>query len=131
MVLATVVIAKPHPTNKGSIGLNPNRPLDHNVSSILVCVLFPCLGSQNCKTFPLYFNIMNALGAKFSAVELIFARIFEVCNNLIYTHLLIFMVKTALVRPSSRIKYPAKVAINQQQLLLLYAVRNSLFKSSL
>lgn len=74
---------------------------------------------------------MNALGAKFSAVGLIFARILKVCNKLIYTHLFIFMVKTALVRSSSRIKYPAKVVINQQQLLLLYAVRNSLFKSSL
>ncbi|WP_274947058.1 hypothetical protein [Hoylesella shahii] len=57
---------------------------------------------------------MNALGAKFSAFGLIFARIFEVCNKLIYTHLLIFMVKTALVRPTSRIKYPAEVAIIQQ-----------------
>jgi hypothetical protein len=131
MVLATVVIAKPHPPNKGSIGLKPNRPLDHNVSSIIVCVQFPCIGSQNCKIFPPYFNIMNALGAKFSAFGLIFARIFEVCNKLIYTHLLIFMVKTALVRPTSRIKYPAKVAIIQQSLLLLCAVRNSLLKPSL
>lgn len=57
---------------------------------------------------------MNALGAKFSAVGLIFARILKVCNKLIYTHLLIFMVKTALVRPTSRIKRPAKVAFNQQ-----------------
>lgn len=74
---------------------------------------------------------MNALGAKFSAFGLIFARILKVCNKLIYTHLFIFMVKTALVRPSSRIKHPAKVAINQQQLLLLYTVRNSLLKPSL
>ena len=57
---------------------------------------------------------MNALGAKFSAFGLIFARILKVCNKLIYNHLLIFMVKTALVRPKSRIKYPAKVAIIQQ-----------------
>ena len=57
---------------------------------------------------------MNALGAKFSAFGLILARILKVCNNVIYTHLLIFMVKTALVRPTSRIKYPAKVAIIQQ-----------------
>ena len=74
---------------------------------------------------------MNALGAKFSAVGLIFARILKACNKLIYSELLMFMVKTALVRPTSRIKHPTKVAINQQQLLLLYAVRNSLFKSSL
>lgn len=74
---------------------------------------------------------MNALGAKFSAFGLIFARIFEVCNKLIYTHLLIFMVKTALVRPTSRIKRPAKVAIIQQQLLFLYTVRNSHIKPSL
>lgn len=40
---------------------------------------------------------MNALGAKFSAVGLIFVRILKVCNKLIYTHLFIFMVKTALV----------------------------------
>ena len=57
---------------------------------------------------------MNALGAKLSAVGLIFARILKVCNKLIYTHLFIFMVKTALVRPTSRIKRPAKVAFNQQ-----------------
>lgn len=57
---------------------------------------------------------MNALGAKFSAVGLIFARILKVCNKLIYNHLLIFMIKTALIRPTSRIKRPAKVAINQQ-----------------
>lgn len=57
---------------------------------------------------------MNALGAKFSAFGLIFARILKVCSKLIYNHLLIFMVKTALVRPKSRIKYPAKVAIIQQ-----------------
>jgi len=42
---------------------------------------------------------MNALGAKFSAVGLIFVRILKVCNSLIFSVLCYFMPKTPLFYP--------------------------------
>lgn len=51
---------------------------------------------------------MNALGAKLSAVGLIFARILKVCNKLIYTHLLIFMVKNSPCKAYIKDKTPCQ-----------------------
>ena len=77
---------------------NSNRLLGHNVSRILVFVLF--LGSNdwfgfngflmNCKIFALNFNTESAFGANFSSIGLKNVRIFKVCKVLIYCGLQCF-----------------------------------------
>ena len=77
---------------------NSNRLLGHNVSRILVFVLF--LGSlmtglglmvlMNCKIFALNFNTESAFCANFSSIGLKNVRIFKVCKVLIYCGLQCF-----------------------------------------